>query len=78
MHPYRSKSGKISGVTAYETGSNFILVQFNYENTYKYTYRSAGKTVIEKMKTLALSQQGLGTFISQNKPPYELILGAAR
>jgi len=70
MTTYKSKSGKHSGVTAYQNGHNYIIVQFNHSVVYKYTYRSAGKPTIEKMKALALANKGLSTFISQHQPAY--------
>ncbi|MXV14794.1 hypothetical protein [Hufsiella ginkgonis] len=70
MTPYKSKSGKPSGVTAYETGGNFIKVEFNHAQVYTYSYRSAGRQMVEEMKTRALAGQGLSTFISQNDPGY--------
>lgn len=71
MTRYRSKSGKNSGVTGFNIGEDYIVVQFNFEQEYKYTYKSAGASVIEKMKTLAEKQKGLSTFISRNDPLYE-------
>jgi hypothetical protein len=70
MTPYKSKSGKYSGVTAYQIGRDYIAVQFNHSEVYKYTYSSAGKAVIEKMKSLALANKGLSTYISRHQPPY--------
>ena len=70
MIPYKSGSGKKSGVTAYQIGDDHIIVRFNDSENYKYTYSSAGSSTIEKMKSLALAQQGLSTFISQNQPGY--------
>ena len=68
MTPYKSKSKKKSGVTAYEIGDDFVLVQFNSTQTYKYTYRSAGHTAIEAMNRLAHASEGLSSFISKNYP----------
>ena len=70
MHPYKSKSRKPSGVTAYQIGDSYIIVQFNHSRVYKYSYKSAGKSTVEKMKALAQSQKGLSTFIAQNNPAY--------
>lgn len=70
MIPYKSITGKQSGVTAYEIGKDFILVKFNAEK-YLYTYTSAGSKTIETMKSLASSSSGLSTYISQKKPKYE-------
>jgi hypothetical protein len=71
MKIYRSQSGKKSGVTGFEIGPDYIIVQFNFTVKYKYTNKSAGKAVIEKMKKLAKTSKGLSTFISENHPPYE-------
>lgn len=70
MTPYLSKSGKRSGVTAYEIGNTFIIVQFN-RGQYKYSYSSCGRAAVETMKELALASNGLSTFIAQNRPNYE-------
>ncbi len=71
MKTYKNRSGKKSGVTAYEIGNDFIIVQFNYSKKYRYTYHSAGRKAVETMKSLALARKGLSTFISQNQPGYE-------
>lgn len=71
MVPYKSKSRKPAGVTAFEIRTDAILVEF-HDHTYLYTYKSAGKNNIEKMKKYALAQKGLSTFISQHKPTYEV------
>jgi hypothetical protein len=70
MTPYASASGKKSGVLAFEIDHDRILVRFAVAD-YLYTYRSAGKPTIEKMKKMALAQSGLSSFISRNKPVYE-------
>lgn len=71
MQPYRSRSGKPFGATAYETGDDFIVVQFQDDTCYKYSYRSCGRVHVERMKKLALQQEGLSTYISQHDPLYE-------
>ena len=71
MIPYKSRSGKKSGVTAYSIGNDFIVVQFKDSEAYKYTYNSAGRSTIERMKSHAINQLGLSTFIAQNKPNFE-------
>ena len=65
MIKYLNKEGH-SGVTGYEINSGSIAVEFNHDAVYLYTYKSAGKKVIEKMKTLAEGGRGLSTYISQN------------
>jgi len=71
MVPYISKSGKRSRVTAYETGTDFIIIEFNYKTKHKYSFESTGSTSVETMKKFALDSQGLSTYISQNSPRYE-------
>ena len=64
MKKYLNKEGH-SGVTGYEISTSAISVEFNYNTVYLYTYKSAGKKVIEKMKELAEAGRGLSTYISQ-------------
>ena len=64
METYRNLGGD-SGVVAYETGSDFIRVQFHDGSIYLYTYRSAGVYNIERMKGLAEYGEGLNTFINK-------------
>jgi hypothetical protein len=68
--PYKSKSGKPSGVIAYKIGTDYIKVQFTNFEIYTYTYQTAGKETIETMKQLALASEGLSTFVARNKPGY--------
>ena len=55
MAYYSSRSGKKSGVTAYEIGSDFIKIQFTNSKIYKYSNRSAGSTAVNTMKSLAIA-----------------------
>ena len=71
MKPYKSKSGKHSGVVSYQAGRDYIIVQFEGGELYKYTNASAGTKAIETMKKLALDNRGLSSFISQQQPSYE-------
>lgn len=64
-----------SGVTAYSINTESISVDFNNDAIYLYTYASAGKRTIEKMKKLATEGKGLSTYISQNvKEKFEMQL----
>lgn len=65
MQRYKNLGGD-SGVTAYEYRSNEIRVQFADGSVYLYTYSSAGRGNIEKMKRLADAGQGLNSFINTN------------
>jgi hypothetical protein len=64
MPQYKNLEGN-SGVTAYQIGSDSIAVVFGQDDTYVYSYASAGKRAIEKMKKLAMSGKGLSTYISR-------------
>ena len=66
MKKYADKTGN-SGVDSYAIFPDSIKVKFKYSDAaYDYSYSSAGKTHIEKMKTLAEKGAGLSTYISQN------------
>ncbi|WP_448699136.1 hypothetical protein ACFGVR_19465 [Mucilaginibacter sp. AW1-3] len=65
MQPYKN-TAENSGVTAYQLGDDFITIQFQDGSTYLYNYQSTGKAHIEQMKVLALSGEGLTTFINQH------------
>lgn len=68
MTPYKSRSGKQSGVIAFEIGEDFIRVKFQSNKIYKYTYLTSTAKNVEVMKTLALDSLGLSTYISKFKP----------
>lgn len=56
-----------SGVLAYEIGADFIDVQFKgTSKVYRYSYQSAGRESVERMKSLAKSGDGLNSFINNN------------
>lgn len=69
MQRYGNLSGD-SGVTAFETGADFIKVQFKDGDTYTYTAMIAGAQVIARMMQLAQAGRGLATFINTSKPRY--------
>lgn len=69
MTDYKNLSEQ-SNVSRYQIGSDFIIVEFQTINndgcnTYKYTYKSAGKNNIEEMKKLATAGKGLNSFINK-------------
>ncbi|MFN6351206.1 MAG: hypothetical protein ACK4VL_14865 [Chitinophagales bacterium] len=67
MVTYKSKSGKKSGVIAYEMGEDYIKVKFENCKTYTYTNNLNSKNVIDYMKSKAIESIGLSTFIAKNK-----------
>lgn len=62
MKRYANASGH-SGVVAYEIRSDAITVAFRDGGVYRYTYVSAGRDNVERMKQLAAAGRGLSTFI---------------
>lgn len=64
MERYRNRGGD-SGIVAYEIGPDFITVKFSDRSVYLYTYRSAGRANIERMKRLAIAGKGLHSFINR-------------
>jgi hypothetical protein len=60
---YENRAGN-SGVVAYEIRRDGIRVEFIDGRIYTYTYRSAGRENVERMKLLARSGRGLSGFIS--------------
>lgn len=71
FNTYTSASGKLSGVTGYILGEDYIVVKFRNSEIYTYSYVSAGKEMVEEMKKLAEQQEGLSTFISRHQPGNE-------
>jgi len=65
MQRYISKANN-SGVTAYETGSDFIRVRFVDGSVYEYNSLKPGKIHVKRMKHLAGQGRGLSTYISQH------------
>lgn len=66
MEAYQNKSG-LSGVIAYEIGSDFIKVKFQKNNcVYLYNYQIPGARHVEAMKKKAINGIGLATYISRN------------
>lgn len=64
MEIYKNTGGS-SGVAAYETGADAIIVQFSDGAMYLYDYAHTGEQNVEHMKKLAVSGSGLNSFISR-------------
>ncbi len=64
MEPYSGVDDD-SGVIWYEIAPDGITVQFKTGGTYLYTYGSAGKLNVERMKQLAISGDGLNSFMNK-------------
>ncbi len=65
MKKYKNVSGK-STVTMFELAKDVVTVRFASQEVYRYSNQSAGSENIGRMKVLALSGKGLGTFIENN------------
>ncbi|MGG7037040.1 MAG: hypothetical protein ACI7YS_17880 [Flavobacterium sp.] len=67
MERYRN-SGGVSGVSAYEIGSDYIIVKFSgTARTYTYSYGGrAGRNHVENMKKLAQNGSGLNAYINNH------------
>lgn len=61
----RNYRGGSSGVVAYNTGLNFIIVQFKSGDRYLYNYVTPGQRHVEAMKQLATHHERLATYINQ-------------
>lgn len=66
MKLYNSRSGKQPGVTAFEIDDDSITVYFGDE-CYRYSNFKTGMRHVEIMKSKALAQNGLSTYIAQNR-----------
>ena len=64
MEAYANRSGD-SAVRAYEFDATSIAVEFQNRRAYLYDYGRPGRNDVERMKALAVSGRGLGTFISK-------------
>ncbi|EKD44265.1 MAG: hypothetical protein ACD_71C00191G0001 [uncultured bacterium (gcode 4)] len=71
MKPYKNL-GWDSGVTGYESGTDYIIVQFasGKDTLYTYTHAHTGILHVENMKKFADAGMGLNSYISTNKPLY--------
>ena len=79
MEKYLNLSGR-SGVSEFEIGDYYIKVKFKTppKKIYLYSYNSAGKDNIKKMKKLAEEGRGLNAYINDTtnnvKNSYEKII----
>lgn len=62
MQRYKNLGGN-SSIVAYLIEKDYVEVQFATGKIYKYSYKSAGISNVEKMKTLATQGCGLNSYI---------------
>lgn len=65
MQKYNHLNRK-TAIVAYESGFDFIRIQFQNNAQYLYTYDSTGAGHVEKMKVLASRGTGLDTYINNH------------
>ena len=65
MQRYANFGGH-SSIYGYEIEPTRIRVMFSDGTVYSYSYASAGINNVERMKQLAMSGQGLNSFIMRN------------
>ncbi len=64
MIRYANRGGN-SGVSSYEIGGNYIKIKFNgTARTYTWSYRKAGQSHVDNMKSLAISGSGLNGYVN--------------
>ena len=64
MERYKNLGGN-SGVVAYETSDDAIVVEFASGERYEYDHRIPGRSHIERMKILAENGLGLNFYIGR-------------
>ena len=64
MEIYRDIDGG-SGVSDYEIGNDFIIVQFTKGDTYLYNYSVTGSNHVQHMVSLARTENGLNGYINR-------------
>ncbi len=71
MQGYANNGGD-SGVSGYEYGDDYIIIEFKEGKNrfYKYTYLSAGRSAVDQMKNLADVGHGLNSYVSTYKPKH--------
>ncbi len=65
MPKYLNKNGN-SPIKSYETEPTRIIIRYSTGKCYSYSYQSAGKANVDRMKELAANGCGLSAFISRN------------
>lgn len=65
MERYANRSGT-SSIVGFEFGTEWIRVHFEDGSAYNYSYGRAGRSNVERMKSLALGGEGLNRFIHAN------------
>lgn len=65
LQRYGNRSGR-SAVHAYAARRNALAVEFGDGKIYLYNYEVPGRHHVERMKSLAIDGEGLGSYISRH------------
>jgi hypothetical protein len=63
---YPNHAANSSSILSFETGPDFIKIEFKNGLIYKFSHRTAGRTHVTKMKELAEDGRGLSNYIRTN------------
>jgi hypothetical protein len=63
-------TGKPTGIRGYEFGADDITIYFTSGSIYNYSIASCGDGHIQTMKSLAIAQEGLNTYVTKHKPDF--------
>jgi hypothetical protein len=70
-HNICHETGEQTPIKGYDYRSNYITVYFKNDSIYHYSVASCGEDHIANMKSVALAQRGLNTYITENMPRHE-------
>jgi phosphopantetheine adenylyltransferase len=78
MNQYFSKSGKKTGVIAYQIEEESILLNYNSKSgkikSIMYSYDISGVKHVEKIKKFARRSKNLNTYLAKNKIHYKKVI----
>jgi hypothetical protein len=65
VEKYKDLNGN-SGISAFEIGRDYIMIEFKDGGRYLYNYSQPGIREVEEMKKYTLKGRELATYINQN------------
>jgi hypothetical protein len=70
-HNISPSTGEPTPIRGYDYRPDNIIIHFRNGSVFKYSFASCGECHIANMKSLALAQRGLNTYITENMPRHE-------
>jgi hypothetical protein len=70
MIPYKNIN-HFSSILAYESGSEWIRIEFVSGAVREYTYENVGKDHVEAMKKCAIKGKGLGSYVLNHEDHFK-------